>query len=402
MKIIIQKFGGTSVETTELREQVAEKIISAKARGLSPVVVISAMGRAPQPYATNTLISLVRDFCADCSARELDLLMSCGETISAVLMSQHLRIKGHSAVVLTGFQAGLLTDDHYGDATILAVEPSRIMALLENGAIPVVTGFQGITPNFEITTLGRGGSDLTAAALGAALKADCVEIYSDVDGIMTMDPKISTLARPIPQMTFEEIGEMVSEGARVLQRRCVALAQEYGVPIWVKSTLTGGIGSLVSTVMPQDAFEKNRVATSLAHILDVSYIGIFMEPAENPGELRTKIFNEIARQRVSLDLINISGPNLFFIVNDDQVFKVEKILENFKVRFQVTSGCAKLSIIGVGMRGTPGVMAGIQDALQDAGVEILHSTDSHITISCLIRSQDVRRATEALQKKFGI
>jgi aspartate kinase len=402
MRILIQKFGGTSMDSEESRERAAEKIISARDKGFCPVVIVSAMGRSPQPYATNTLLSLVGDSGPECPPRELDLLMSCGETIAAVVMGRHLRRKGLPVAVLSGFQAGILTDDQHGDATILAVEPSRIRELLEEGIIPVITGFQGMTPGMEITTLGRGGSDLTATALGAALEAEFIEIYSDVDGIMTMDPKVSTLARPIPRMTFEEVGEMVSEGARVLQRRCVALAQEYRVPIWVKSTFRDGKGSLVSPDMPRDAFEKNRVVTSLAHILDVSYIGVFLDGTGDPGPLRTRIFNEVARSQVSLDLINISGPNLFFIVNDENVSRVETILSGFKVRFKVTPGCAKLSIIGVGMRGTPGVMARIQEALQEAGVEILHSTDSHITISCLIRALDVQKATEALQKKFGI
>ncbi|MEW5899373.1 MAG: aspartate kinase, partial [Bacillota bacterium] len=213
MRFIVQKFGGTSVATPELRERVAGKIIAAKEEGYTPVVVVSAIGRAGDPYATDTLINFARQAHRDLSAREMDLLMSCGEVISGVVMAAVLQKAGHPAVFLTGAQAGIVTDDSFNEARILKVKPENILKQAKEGKIVIVAGFQGVTEDGEITTLGRGGSDTTAAALGVALNAAYVDIYTDVEGIMTADPRIVDGAQALEKVTYDEICQLAHEGA---------------------------------------------------------------------------------------------------------------------------------------------------------------------------------------------
>jgi aspartate kinase (EC 2.7.2.4) len=234
MKIIVQKFGGTSVATHEVRLKAVQKIINAKRSGFQPVVVVSAIGRRGEPYATDTLIDYATDIYQDIHPREKDLIMSCGEIISAVVMSNTLKSKGYEARALTGGQAGIITNSQYTDADILEIRPDKIYQIIENGRIPVVAGFQGVTADGEITTLGRGGSDVTAVALGEALSASCIEIYTDVDGIMTADPRIVSNASVIQHISYSDVLEMASEGAKVIHPRAVEFAMRSNIPVFIK------------------------------------------------------------------------------------------------------------------------------------------------------------------------
>lgn len=403
MRIVVQKFGGSSVADHEKRNRVIDRIIEGRNRGMDVVVVLSAMGRSPQPYATDSLIDLI------CSGsektvclRDKDLLMSCGEIISCVVLSQMLRDRGYDAVAITGWQAGFVTDDDYSEARILHINPERIFSELQNGKIPIVTGFQGISPDGEITTLGRGGSDTTATTLGVALDAEEIEIYTDVDGVMTGDPRVLKDPRTIKELHYLEAGEMSGEGAKVLHKRCITPASRHNIPLWVKAYSSGKRGTRISREIEKEAFERRRVVTSVVDVPDMAHIAVDLIDAKDRSLSRLELLRTFGKMSVSLDLINVVREKLYFIVKEEEVMKVVGICKEFDLPVQIIHGCAKISCVGIGMKGTPGVMAAIQEALASAGVNILHATDSHITISLLIKQRDLRRAIDALADKFSL
>ncbi len=400
MRVVVQKFGGTSVATPESRNLVAQKILNALDRGLACCVVISAMGRKPQPYATDSLLELLAHS-AQPDRRDLDLLMACGENIACVVMAQHLRDLGYSARALTGLQAGILTNGEHGDAKILSINPTRLKHLLGQGVITVVAGFQGATAALETTTLGRGGSDTTAVALGAALKADFVEIYTDVEGVLTADPRVYDQAQILPQLNFEEMGELAGEGAKVVHPRAVDLASEHSVPVWIKNTFSDGYGTFLSQVMPKDAFERTRVVTSVAHVTNLTQMVVECS-VEHLDRDRMRALQALAEARVNIDLSNACDERLYFIFRADRQEAARQALDAHALKYRVREGCAKLSVVGAGMRGTPGVLARVLKALVGSGVEVLHTTDSNITISCLVPEAQLGTAVKALHEEFGL
>lgn len=397
--IVVQKFGGSSVATEDGRRRAAAKIRQAVAAGLSPVVVVSAMGRHPAPYATDSLLSLLGFVDGQVDARECDLLMACGEIISMVVMAHALRLDGIPAVALTGGQAGVQTDGSHGEALIHAVDPRPLLHHIEAGSVPVVAGFQGRGPGGEVTTLGRGGSDTTAVALGAALRARSVEIYTDVEGVMTVDPRIYAGAHLVPELSYDELGELAVEGAKVMHPRSVDLAGAHDVPLAIRSTFSDGEGTRVTSQAAADALEQQRVVTSITPLQPVAQVIVHLAGLDR-DEMRSRILEDLAAHALSLDLINMCQEDLYFIVKQDRAGDVSSRIEALGVPFTLRAGCAKLSIVGVGMRGTPGVVARIHKTLWRAGVPIIHSTDSNITISCLIASEDTPRAVEALHREF--
>lgn len=395
MRILVQKFGGTSVATEEGRRRVADRILAARAGGRSPVVVVSAMGRAPEPYATDSLLGLLAPWAEHRDAREADLLAACGEIIACVVVSHHLRSRGVPARAFSGPGAGVRTDASFGEGRILAVEPGALRRSLEAGEIPVVAGFQGATDGGEVATLGRGGSDTTAVALGAALGAE-VEIYTDVEGVMTADPRLVREARVLAGLTFQEMGEMANEGARVLHPRAVEMAEAHGVPLVVRSTFSEAPGTRIL----DRPTAQGQVATGVVTVGGLTRVRLDLEGAADLEEARARVFEELASAGLSLDLINLLVRRLYFIVRSEALGS--GVLDRLGFPFEVRQGCGKVSVIGQGMRGVPGVMLRIHRALRAAGVELLHSTDSHITISCLVPEEDLARAAEALHREFGL
>ena len=398
-RIVVQKFGGSSVATEEGRSRAMAKIRQAQAAGCSPVVVVSAMGRHPAPYATDSLLSLLAFADGHVDARERDLLMACGEIISVVVMAHALRQAGIPAVAMTGPQAGVRTDGAHGEALIQSVDASSLVRHVEAGRVPVVAGFQGRGPDGEITTLGRGGSDTSAVALGAALGARSVEIYTDVEGVMTVDPRVYEGARLVPELSYEELGELAVEGAKVMHPRSVDLAGARDVPLAIRSTFGDGAGTWVTSQAAADALEQQRMVTSITPLQPVAQVIVHLAGLDR-DEMRSRILEDLAVRSLSLDLINLCQEDLYFIVKQERVKDVTSRLDALGVPFTVRADCAKLSIVGVGMRGMPGVVARIHRTLWRAGVSIIHSTDSNITISCLIASDDTRRAVEALHREF--
>ena len=405
MRILVQKFGGTSVSTAENRRLAAEKISHAIEEGFSPVVVISAMGRNGQPYATDTLIGVAREAHSLLSRRELDMMMGCGEIISAVVMASTLQNFGLDAIVLTGGQAGIITDNQFGNARILKVDPSRVRAELAAGKIPVVCGFQGVSAEGDLTTLGRGGSDTTASALGAALPAETIEIYTDVDGIMTADPRLVPHAHILDRISYAEVSQLAHQGAKVIHPRAVEFAMQKNIPLVVKSTFSNAPGTLITTSAQVeetcDTGISDRVATGVTYVKKISQITVELtagsKHADNSG-----IFKILASSGINVDLINILPRQVLFTVQEDDDAETRQRLLDAGYQLTVLPNCAKVSVVGGGMGDVPGVMAGFVEALAAKGIPLLQTVDSQTSISALIDGKYLEIAVSALHSQFNL
>ncbi|WP_129597040.1 aspartate kinase [Anaerophilus nitritogenes] len=404
MDIIIQKFGGTSVATKELRETVAKKVIETKNKGKYPIVVVSAIGRNKDPYATDTLLEFARSTYYEEESRELDLLMACGEIISSVIMANTIKAMGYKGIALTGYQAGIITDNHYGDAQVLKVDTHRIYELLKNDYIPVVTGFQGATEVGDITTLGRGGSDTTAAILGEAFHAEVVEIYTDVDGVMTADPRLVSEAKVIEEIGYDEIYQMAEYGAKVVHPKAVMIAKRGNIPLKIKSTLSNEPGTIIfNNERYTNPYNKNiledKILTAIAHKNNIAQVNVYVEDCMEKNEI---LMNELTNHHISIDLINFFIDKKVFTIEEKNLEKIEKILKGNQFDFYIEKNCSKITAVGHKMRGVPGVMGKIVKALSSHNIKILQTSDSHTTISCLIKDLDTQKAVNALHKEFHL
>jgi aspartate kinase len=395
MKIIVQKFGGTSVATQQRREMVADKIIQAIEKGYKPVVVVSAIGRKGDPYATDTLLSLINNSECHVSKREVDLLMCCGEIISAVVMAETIEKRGYRVRVLTGGQAGIITDDNYGDSQIIKVEPRKILDLLSKDIIPIVTGFQGSTMDNDFTTLGRGGSDITGSVLGEALKAEAIEIYTDVDGIMTADPRIVPDAKVIERISYNEVFQFADQGAKVIHPRAVIYAMRGNIPVLIKNTMTNSPGTIISTAKES----VSKVITGITHMSNRTQISISFNEADADTN---EMFDALAEHGISIDLINVFPNYKVFTIDGRDSNKAEEILKIMKLNYKLIKNCSKIAVIGNGMRGTPGIMSKILRTLQQNNIKVLQTADSHTTIWCLVKEEDTTKAINALHKAFDL
>jgi len=398
MKILVQKFGGTSVSTADRRALVVEKILKAREDGYSPVVVVSAMGRKGQPYATDTLLSLISQDLKNSNPLATDLLMSCGEIISTVIMCDELKDHAVTAVPLTGGQSGIITDNKYNNASILKVNPVRILNLAKEGKIPVIAGFQGISESGFITTLGRGGSDVTAALLGAALHADEIQIYTDVDGIMTADPNIVSDASLIEEISYNEVFQLADEGAKVIHPRAVEIAMKANVPLIIKNTLSDCSGTVINSFGTKN---PNQIIIGITYMND--RVQVTIETKDNAGNPHYKnLLDEIAKNNISLDLINLFPYLKVFTISKQDIDNFRDTMENLGIKYSIVEDCSKISVIGSRMRGIPGVMAKIVNAIEREGISVLQTADSHTTIWCLVNGKDARNAIVALHKEFNL
>jgi aspartate kinase len=407
VRIIVQKFGGTSVATPEARQYVVKHVRRAISEGFSPVLVVSAMGRKGDPYATDTLIGLARSVLETVNPQELDLIQSCGEIIAAVVMAQSLAAAGLSARAFTGGQAGIVTDASFTNARIIEVRPDAVKACLEKGVVAIVAGFQGVTRDGEITTLGRGGSDTTAAALGVALNAEYIDIFTDVGGVMTADPRLAPDAQILGDMTYSEICEMAHMGAKVVHPRAVEISMEGQIPLRVRSTFDDSTGTLISESRPRPTAAgkeilSDRVVTGIAHVADVSLFKIESAHDVNSSGLALNVFQALAQAGVSVDLIHVSPDQISFIIQTSSHDRALEILRKIVPEITASKGYAKVSAVGAGMRGVPGVMARVVQALSQAHIPIYQTTDSHTNISCLVAEKDLQRAVWALHDEFGL
>jgi aspartate kinase len=398
MKTIVQKFGGSSLATPELREIAASRVLEARARGASPVVVCSALGRTPEPYATDSLLALLGP---SRGGPNRDLLISCGEAIACAIFAELLTSWGADAQGMTGGQAGIITDATFGDAKILRVEPANVLAALERGIIPVITGFQGVSASGAVTTLGRGGSDLSAIALGGALGSEAVEIFTDVSGVMTGDPRRIAGAHTIDRVNYGEMVELAADGAKVVHAKAAELGRVTQTPYVVKG-LRSGFGSTIDEGHTPDAMKPVTGITSLRDVAFIRVIQGEIDDLDARGKLELELFRRLAERDVSVDMINVNNAGIFFLVDNEKLALVREELAGLNVAIRVRSHCAKLSIVGAGMRGTPGVMYRVVAALQESGIEIIHSTDSNITISVLVPEEDVARGEQSIHDYFRL
>nr|WEY79968.1 aspartate kinase [Bacillus velezensis] len=402
MKIIVQKFGGTSVKDDKGRKLALAHIKDAISEGYKVVVVVSAMGRKGDPYATDSLIGLLYGSQSDISPREQDMLLSCGETISSVVFSSMLKENGIKAAALTGAQAGFLTNAQHTDAKIIEMKTERLFAALASHDAVVVAGFQGATEKGDTTTIGRGGSDTSAAALGAAVDAEFIDIFTDVEGVMTADPRIVENAKPLPNVTYTEICNLAYQGAKVIHPRAVEIAMQAKVPIRVRSTYSKDKGTLVtshhSSNIGSDVFE--RLITGIAHVKDVTQ---FKVPAKmGQYNVQTEVFKAMANAGISVDFFNITPSEIVYTVAGSKTEAARSILAELGYEPTVTESCAKVSAVGARIMGVPGVTSKIVSALSDKGIPILQSADSHTTIWVLVHEKDMVTAVNALHEVFEL
>ena len=392
----VLKFGGTSVATRDQRELAFARIRDARADGFATVAVVSAMGRAPSPYATDTLLQAIDGRSGSANA---DMLLACGELLSAAIFADELTAAGVPARALSGASAGIVTDAHYGDATILRVDAERIERMLDEGIVPVVAGFQGATEDGVLTTLGRGGTDLSAIAIGNAIDAERVDIYTDVSGAMTADPRRIERARTIERASLEEMTELAEHGAKVMHHKAADYAQRTQTPYTIKGLATDR-GTLVV-----DGVDHHRPVTGVTSSGRLTWVRIIRGDIENPQQrMQTELemFRRMADAGISIDQVSINQAGVSFVVQGDSANAVRALLGDLNLAVRVREGCSKISVVGSGMRGTPGVVLQVVTALSNADVEIIHCTDSNITISILVPEADVQRAEAAVHEHFAL
>ncbi len=397
--LIVQKFGGSSVANAERIFNVAKRIIETYQKGYKVVVVLSAQGKT-----TDELIEKAKEISPNISKRELDMLLSIGEQQSVALMAMAIHRLGFPAISLTGQQAGIASSSNHSNARIKNIDCERIHSELEKNAIVIVTGFQGVNRYGDITTLGRGGSDTSAVALAAALKADLCEIYTDVDGVYTADPRVVKSAKKLDTISYDEMLELASLGAKVLHNRSVELAKKYNVKLIVRSSLTRAEGTLVK----EESSVENTYISGLAvdrNVARISIVGIKDEPG-----MAFKIFSLLAKNNITVDIIlqsigRQSTKDISFTVARSDVKESMELLERNKdlIGYDHISSddkVAKLSIVGAGMATNPGVAATMFEALYDANININMISTSEIKISVLIDEREVERASTYVHDKY--
>jgi len=404
MGIIVQKYGGSSLADAEKVKNVARRIVARKEQGNDMVVIVSAMGKT-----TDQLIELAHEITDDPEDREMDILMSTGETVSSTVMVMALHGMGYDAISLSGGQAGIRTDKVHRKARILAIDPKRVHQELEKGRIVIVAGFQGLTQDIDedITTLGRGGSDTTAVALAAALKADSCEIYTDVDGVYTADPRVVPEARKLDEISYDEMLELAAVGAKVMHSRAVELGEVYGMPILVASSFRDAPGTLIHGGVSVEQFKKVR---GIAQDLNVAKLTIRGVP-DKPG-IAAAIFEPLAEAHVSVDTIvqNASEENLtdltFTISRSDlrrALPVVEQTARKVGARDVVSDDkLGKVSVVGTGMQSGPGYASLMFRTLFEQGINIEMISTSEIRITCIVHEDRVNDAVQALHKAFAL
>jgi aspartate kinase len=400
--LIVQKFGGTSVGDPERIKRVARRVAATAAAGNSVAVVVSAMG-----HTTDELVDLAKAVSTDPNPRELDMLLTAGEQISIALLSMALWDLGQPAISFTGPQAGVVTDTTHGKARIVEMRSDRVRAALDDGKIAIVAGFQGATVDADITTLGRGGSDTTAVAVAGALRADVCEIYTDVDGVFTADPRIVPTAQKRAQVSYEEMLDLAANGARVLMLRSVEYARNHGVPIHVRSSFHDEEGTWV--VKEEDVLEQ-AIISGIAHDTSEAKVTIAGVP-DRPG-IAAIVFRALADAQVNIDMIvqNVSEAGratITFTLPEDDLRRAEPVLAQLKADLGASevipdTDVAKVSLVGAGMRSHPGIAADMFDALAEAGINIEIISTSSIRISCVVRRDQAEKAVQVVHDRFEL
>lgn len=403
--IIVQKFGGTSVADAEKIRNVARAVIREKENGNDVVVIVSAMG-----HTTDALMRMARDVNPNPSARELDMLLSTGEGVSIALLAMAIQAQGYAAESLNAVQAGIFTENIHLKARITSIDTKRLEKGLSEGKIIVVAGFQGVTEGNEITTLGRGGSDISAVAIAAALKADRCDIYTDVEGVYTTDPRIVPTASRLDEISYEEMLELAQAGANVLHPRSVEAAKVHGVPMRVRSSFK--LDNLGTLILGVDKMEINKAVAGIAADLTQARIVVCDVP-DKPGAAAA-VFTALAESKISVDMIiqsyadKVANTNdIAFTICADDTEKALEVLESLKTKWnfskvEANTDIAKVSAVGAGMIGRPGIASKMFQALADADINIRMIATSEIKISCLVNKEDTKKAIKVLHDVFEL
>ena len=405
-KIVVQKFGGTSVADTVKIKNVAKAVIRERNLGHDVVVVVSAMG-----HTTDYLVKMAKDISENPSSREMDMLLSTGEGVSIALLAMALQAQGCPAVSMNAIQVGIMTEKVHSKARIINIKTDKINSHLEKGEVVVVAGFQGVTDDLEITTLGRGGSDTSAVALAGALNAIRCDIYTDVEGVYTTDPRIVPHASRLDEISYEEMLELARVGANVLHPRAVETAKQYNVPLRVRSTFK--LDNLGTLILGVDKMEIYKPVAGVASDLSQTRIVVCDVP-DKPG-VAAKLFGKLAKENISVDMIiqsyarKVSNTNdIAFTIDTADLTKTVTALEALKNEIgasgyiQVNDNIAKISIVGAGMIDRPGVASTMFETLAEQGINIRMISTSEIKISCLVDKEDAQRAVKALHKVFEL
>ncbi|HZB01826.1 MAG TPA: aspartate kinase [Actinomycetota bacterium] len=402
MAIIVQKYGGTSVDGVERLRAVADRVVRAREAGHDVIVVVSAMGQT-----TDELAHMAKEIAPVPDPREMDMLLTAGERIAMSLLGIAINSRGCRAASYTGSQAGIITDTAHGQARIIEIRPKRIQEALEAGNVVIIAGFQGLSSAYEITTLGRGGSDLTAVAMAGAVGAEICEIYTDVGGVMTADPRVVPEARLIERIGYEEMLELAAAGARVLQTRSVELARRSGLRLHVRSSFDDGTPG---TRVEEDGAMEDVLISGVALETDEAKVTLNGVP-DQPG-VAARLFKAVAGEGVSVDMIvqNVSHDgvtDLSFTAPVADASSLESaiggIAEQVGARsWSIDDSVAKVSLVGAGMKSNPGVAADMFDALASEGINIEMISTSPIRISCIVRKSDGERALRAAHARFGL
>ena len=403
MSIIVQKYGGTSVGDAERIRAVADRIVRCREDGHDVVAVVSAMG-----HDTDELIDMAHQIVGVPEPREFDMLLTAGERIAMSLVAIAVNARGCRAASYTGSQAGIITDTQHGRARIVEIRPKRIVESLEAGNVVILAGFQGLSTSYDITTLGRGGSDTTAVAMAAALDAEVCEIYTDVDGVFTADPRVVPGARKLDRITYEEMLELAASGAQVLQLRSVEYARRNGVRVHVRSSFNDEPGTWI--VEEDEAEMEGAMISGVALDADEAKITL-VEVPDRPG-VAAAIFKSVAAEGVHVDMIvqNVSHDgrtDLSFTVPKDDLPRLVPVIERATKdvgapTFTTDDGIAKVSLVGAGMRSNPGVAAEMFDALSGEGINIEMISTSSIRVSCIVRREDGERAVQTIHRRFAL
>ena len=399
--VVVMKFGGTSLADAVARDSVVQRVSAALGLGLAPVLVVSAMGRAGAPYATDTLLGLLDGLPGD--GRERDLIASCGEVVSAVLLAHTLRAAGVDAHAYSGAEAGIVTTGAHEAASVTEIHPDPLLGAVARGEVPVVCGFQGISgDDGTVTTLGRGGSDTTACTLGVALNAEAVEIYTDVDGVMSADPRACDEAAVLTTIGADELFQMARHGARVVHTPAAELAFASGIGVRVRNTFSDHEGTRVADVA---SYRPASVATAVTHTCDVVRFRVTLPAGEGSGanmRAQADVYRAMADAGVSLDMFTPYGDHLVFSVTGPALGQTGEVMDRLGLDYDLDRDLAKVTLVGAGMHGVPGVMARMAGYLADAGVVVLQTSDSHTTISVLVPEGQALDAVNALHEGFEL
>ncbi len=395
MELVLQKFGGTSVQTKNSRLNCINKIKDSINNGNKLIIVISAIGRKSDPYSTDTLLSLVSEDFKKNNPEYIDKLISCGEIISAIIFSSELKSNDVEAIPLVGQDIGILTDSNFGNAQILNIDVSNIQELISENIVPVVAGFQGVTQNGKITTLGRGGSDISAVKLATALKCNRIEFFKDVNGLMTVDPKIVSTARSVENVSYEELLELTTYGNNIIHPEAVRSIMNENIPVVIKNTFNNFKGTMVNKDITSDKY----LFKGMTYLLNCIQIKIFRNKNLSNNNY-FKVFQKISSEDINIDFMNIFIDHKVFTIYKDDFEKIDKILRNYEINYEIISNCSKISIVKANLKKISIIIAKLIELLYKEDVEVLQTNHSNMSIWILVKDEDLNKSLNIIHDNF--